>query len=291
MIVEGIEEKGFSGKITATYNIKKLDINDKNIDILLPNNSSYMKSGAKPIPIITYSFNGKVWNLREGVDYSLKYINNKSQNSSKVPTLKITGLGNFSGTIMKTYSITEQDIGYLTMTVTDKIYNANKKGSYYLVEPKIYDKDGQLLKKNKDYTVSYINMNTGKEIYKNDIIANGTEILVTASGKDNYNGTLSTSYYVRTTKDINKVAADKIINQQYTGSALKPECALYTKNGSDKIYLTEGTDYIVVGYYNNIKKGKASILIKGIGEYSGSKIVTFKIVAVNNQSIWEGIFN
>lgn len=59
---------------------------------------------------------------------------------------------------------------------------------------------------------------------------------------------------------------------KYTGSALYPKVTV--KKGSKT--LTEGDDY-VLSYMNNIKKGTASIIVKGIGSYSNDKRITFKI--------------
>jgi hypothetical protein len=42
-------------------------------------------------------------------------------------------------------------------------------------------------------------------------------------------------------------------------------------------------DYDIVGYSNNVNLGTATVVIRGKGEYGGTKNVTFKIVkkAVN----------
>lgn len=58
----------------------------------------------------------------------------------------------------------------------------------------------------------------------------------------------------------------------YTGSAVKPKLTL--KMG--EITLKEGTDYRI-GYAGNIKVGTAYAYIKGLGSYSGSKLVPFTI--------------
>ena len=288
--VTGIEEMGVSGKTTAKFKIQKLNLNSSSISISMPKQIKYAKGGAKPKPDISYSYNGNKMTLREGVDYSLKYSNNTSINGSGTPTVKISGIGNFTGSVTEVFDIDKQNIGELDILATDKAYKAQKKASYYCVAPKIYDKDGKILKNNLDYTVKYIDKATGESINSNDIIYNGTEICVIATGRGNYSGTLSTSYFVRNMNDINKAKCDKIAKQQYTGSEITPDIRMYVKNGGGKIYLTKGKDYQIVGYYNNIKKGTASILIKGIGKYSGSKMITFKIVAANNDRIWKGIF-
>ena len=43
--------------------------------------------------------------------------------------------------------------------------------------------------------------------------------------------------------------------------------------------LVYGTDFIVTGYKSNTKKGTATVIIQGIGEYGGTKNVKFSIVS------------
>ena len=39
----------------------------------------------------------------------------------------------------------------------------------------------------------------------------------------------------------------------------------------------EDKDYVIVSYSNNINKGTATAVIKGVNEYSGTKTIKFKI--------------
>ena len=305
--VTGIPEKGCSGSVKATYSIGSLNLATEKeagiITVTMPGDIKYAKGGAKPQPVIIHSDNGVIRILRESVDYTLKYSNNTakystpsgdtSTGSTKKPTLKITGIGNYTGTITDNFDIGAQDIGKLEITVTDKAYNSKKKGSYYYSVPKVYDFDGKLLKSGKDYTVQYTNKATGQEIGKTDTVENGTQIRVTVTAKENsnYEGTLSRTYLVRDAKDvkdISKVKYDKIAAQQYTGSSIEPEVKLYILTGKTKNYLTE-EDYEIIGYYNNIKRGTATVLIRGIGAYSGTKSITFKIAPADNKLLWIGI--
>lgn len=61
-------------------------------------------------------------------------------------------------------------------------------------------------------------------------------------------------------------------DQAYTGKALKP--AVVVEYG--KVKLKQGTDY-TVSYKNNVKPGKATVTVKGKGNYTGSAKVTFAI--------------
>lgn len=50
------------------------------------------------------------------------------------------------------------------------------------------------------------------------------------------------------------------------------------KDGKIKKTLKLGTDYEIAAYRNNIKKGTATVIFKGIGDYAGEKKVQFKIL-------------
>lgn len=76
-----------------------------------------------------------------------------------------------------------------------------------------------------------------------------------------------------TEKDISTLSISKISNKSYTGKSIKP--AVTIKDGDKK--LVKGTDY-TVSYKNNTKIGTASVTIKGKGNYTGEKTLTFKIV-------------
>lgn len=78
-------------------------------------------------------------------------------------------------------------------------------------------------------------------------------------------------------KNINGCTVSPIANQTYTGRAITP--AVTVKNGS--IVLKAGKDYTVT-YSGNVNAGTAQITIKGMKNYSGQKVVTFRIVRPAN---------
>lgn len=95
----------------------------------MPAGIKYAKGGAKPQPAVAHTDRGTVSILREGVDYTLKYSSNTAAGGKTKPTLKITGIGNYCGTITKTFDIGAQDIGTLAITAADKAYSRNKKAA------------------------------------------------------------------------------------------------------------------------------------------------------------------
>lgn len=281
----GIPQKGYIGSITLSYQIGTVNLaaekNAGNIKVTIPTGINHVKGGAKPQPVITYTCSGTTTTLREGTDYTLRYSNNMTAAGTTVPTVKITGTGNYSGSITEQFTISAQDIRRLSITVTDKAYGRNKKGKQYYSAPKVYDLDGKQLKSGKDYTVQYTYADSKEPIGRNDKIPAGTKLcaVITATPRSSYTGTADASYFVREArevKDIAKVKNDKIPTQQYTGSAVVPEIRLYMRNGQTKTYLTSA-DYEIIGCYNNTKRGTAVLLIRGTGSYSGVKRITFKI--------------
>ena len=116
---------------------------------------------------------------------------------------------------------------------------------------------------------------------KNDIVPAGTVIIVTVTGKGNYtNSTVSTEY--RITKAAISKATVTVPKQTYTGEQVTP--------GIDEIVVKVGKtvlttdDYEIVGYSNNVKKGTATITIKGKGNYGSTKTQKFTIQA--KKLIW-----
>gem|GEM_PF-3559957 len=63
---------------------------------------------------------------------------------------------------------------------------------------------------------------------------------------------------------------------KYTGSPIKPKVTSVTYKGTT---LTEGVDYVITGFENNINAGTAKMIISSVSgsNYKGSKTVTFSI--------------
>lgn len=113
----------------------------------------------------------------------------------------------------------------------------------------------------------------GSVIQAADILPAGTFVTVTAKGMGNYTGEASCTYRI-VQADISK-AKGKIAAQIYTGKAIEP--------GKSDITLKVGkttlapTDYEIVSYSNNVKKGTATVVVKGVGNYGGTCTIKFKI--------------
>ncbi len=216
----------------------------------------YSGTAIKPTPTV-YDNNKP---LVLGTDYTLSYKNNTKVGTAQVI---IKGKGNYTKTMTIEFEIIPKSLNdeNILITCADKVYNGKKQVSAPTVK---WDK--KTLKSGTDYIVTY----------SDDQISPG-EVIVTIEGKGNYSGTAQTSYRI-TGKDISKALMDKIATQYYTGEEIEPEIILYAdksaKAAGEKLVLD--TDYSLV-YENNVNAGKGTVTIIGLGEYGGSKKVTFTI--------------
>ncbi len=217
-------------------------------------------TGSKIEPKTTVSFGGKT--LKRGVDYTVKYQDNLNAGYAKVI---YTGKGNFNGSVTKYFYINKKNISELSIpAIPDVPYTA------YYVYPDVEIKYGDItLVKNQDY---YTSTSGGYTV--------GQKTL-TITGYGNYTGSVDVPFKI-VKANVNNLEVEEIRDQYYTGSAITPTVYIYN-NGR---YLTEDTDY-TVSYSNNKKIGTAKITITGIGNYKGTREVTFNILArsIKNASV------
>ena len=83
------------------------------------------------------------------------------------------------------------------------------------------------------------------------------------------------TFAVANSNNISFAEVAAIADRTWTGSEVRPAVKV-TVNGVKT--LTEGVDY-TVSYKNNVAIGTATVVITGIGSYTGTKEVTFRIVA------------
>ena len=225
-----------------------------------------------------FTANGRTIQLEEGVDYTLSYKKNKTIGTA---TATIKGKGNFKGTVKNvSFVVEQQDMSRLQKNVIAPDVLAKNAAKYNKVVPVILDTDGKTLKNNKDFTIKGYS-------YQDDSAVSGTPaagkvLKVTVQGKGYYKG--ETYGYFRVIANDRSIAKAvvKVNDQQYTGKPVEPDKKQITSitlkvNGQTR---TLGqNDYEIVGYSKNIKKGTAKMTIRGLGEYGGTKTVSFKITA------------
>lgn len=150
------------------------------------------------------------------------------------------------------------DISTLTITLstTTYTYDGNAK------TPSVTVKNGsKTLVNGTDYTVAYTN-NTRA----------GTAT-VTVTGKGAYTASAVRTFSVIAADMSSTTVSGVSSSYVYTGKSIAP--AVTVKKGSST--LTLGSDYTIT-YSANKAIGKATITLKGKGNYKGRKRVTFKII-------------
>lgn len=301
--IQGIGK--YTGTIKKTFKITGANIADLVTVKDGEMSAKYVKGGAKPS--LELVFNGKI--LTEGKDYIVTYKNNKSvytakageagYDDKKAPILTIKGKGNFAGSVSRTFVITGRSLTdaevTATMSVADKAVSDKKGG--YISKVVIIDADGKTLKEGTDYSAPvYTMLNEKNEtvvLTKEDTAPVGSVITVSVAGMGAYEdatGKVLTATYRITAKDFTKAKVQGI-QKKYTGKKVELTANDFlNEDGTSKVTvggesLAYGKDFEVVpgSYKNNLKKGTATVTIRGLGEYGGTKTVKFKIGA---RSLW-----
>lgn len=249
--------------LTSASGVKavcKVSVVQKDIDTLsTPIVEDQPYTGEQITPSITLK--DGTYTLQEGKDYTLSYGTNIESGNG---TITITGKGDYKGTKEVVFRITPKDFrSAVIQNIPDQMYTGKK------ITPEIVVQDGNdILKKDVDYTISYEN-------HKN--VGTAT---VLVKGKGNYAGSQTVTFRILE-KDIADVSIAKLEEMEYTGNPLTPE--VIVKDGD--VTLKKDTDY-TVSYKNNVHAGTAVAIVEGIGNYNGSKQVTFEIKAKDLKEIF-----
>ena len=219
-------------------------------------NQTYTGSAITPDVVITNTEENVV--LVEGTDYTLEYADNVNVGQASVI---ITFKGAYVGKVTKYFTIVPKGVTGITVSgITDKTYTGQELTQNLTI------KDGNTtLVEDTDYTITYTN-NTN---------AGTANIIITFKG--NYSGTKRCTFTINPKSGLT-CDVEAIQDQTYTGEAITPSVTI--KDGAT--LLEEGTDY-VLSYNDNKNVGTATIDIKFKGNYSGTKEVTFKIVAKSGE--------
>lgn len=283
----------YTGVIKKTFKVNKIALSeaDTRLWYKVGSEAPFGKKGAKASVLVSY--NGIT--LTEGKDYKLSYKNNKAVGSKA--TVTISGAGDFAGKLVlkDCYTVTKADLSTMKMVANDVVF-VNKPGKF-MSTPVITDASGAKLANNKDYTLKYYLVNAdGTETEKNKTetvkLDNGVPVSIkveaTAKGTNYVEGTKVSAEYRVVPASI-ATAKVTVKAQVYTGKAITLKDTDFTQVVlKDGTKLTVGEDFEIVegSYVNNVKKGTASVTIKGIGNYGGTKKVTFIITSRTMKWWW-----
>lgn len=236
---------------------------------------SYTKGGANP------QFNLKDEDscvLSSKTDYSIKL---KDNTKVGIMTCEITGKGNYEGYKSTTeIEVISADISQGSITVEDKQYSS--KANAWKSAVTITDVNGKKLVAGTDYDKTLIYNYDGME--DGLLPQPGTVVHVTVSGINNYAGTSITGSYHIYNTNIGRLYI-VIDAQEYTGKEIELQASdihMYANKSDAKIgkEIAESC-YKVVSYTNNIKVGTAIVILRGCGDYGGTRTCYFKISKKN----------
>ena len=189
---------------TAVFAIK---LNETDFEVSGLSNHVYDGENHKDVPVVTKK--GSKDALEEGTDYTVSY-DTENFVDVKTITVTITGKGNYSGVVTKTYQITERPI-----EVTGKQEEFTYDGTLHKVED-----------------VTATNLVEGHKISSKDAVAERTE-----EGQTNMGLTQSSSYEI-------KDAGDKDVTKNYSISKVTDGYVKIQRNTTDlKFVEAETTGY------------------------------------------------
>ena len=231
--------------------------------------STYAYDGKAKTPSVTVKVGGKT--LKKDTDYTVSYSNNTKIGTAKVT---ITGKGNYTGSISKTYSIKNNFKKATISGISNKSYTGKNITQSITVKY-----NGKTLKNGTDYTVSYSN---------NKKVGTAT---VKITGKGSYTGTITKTFKINPAKqEIQKLTAKSkafFVDWAQKGSATGYEIQYATNSkftGAKKVTITNNkTDKTTVSklsankkYYVRVRSYTTVGGTKYYGAWSAVKNVTTK---------------
>ncbi|WP_026517955.1 InlB B-repeat-containing protein [Butyrivibrio sp. MC2021] len=273
----------YTGSLQKTFKITKKVLNKTDFELVVPATTPFVKGGSTPE--VTLKFKGT--DLALGKDFTVSYKNNKALTTAATkakPQVIVTGKGNFQGKLTAEFEIIPRDISSVDSGVTmfAKDVVASDKAGKWKSKPVLTDSDGKALKAGTDYDkqITYYVSGSSEPLSDTAVVDAGTTIKAVANGIGAYSGSIETTYRV-VMKDISKASA-KVAAKAYPGKGKKVTLSYEDITLSyQKEPLEKDVDYVIddTTYKNNGKKGKATVVIRGKGDFGGSKTVSFTIGA------------
>lgn len=283
VIVRG--KGNYTGEVRRNYAIPRILIHEEDISFAGTWYYTGRLIAAAPTKVIV---NGK--QLNRGVDYTIHYEDGEGNETMQVRKpgnykLIVEGQKNYQGTVKLSFKVTKDRL--LGRMNVSSVKVQTYSGQPLTPEITVTDSGEDLLsnllglkgtelKAGRDYTIEY----------KNNTNVGTASIHLTAVEESGYAGERTIQFQI-VPMDINDVSVAVTLPQNgminYDGMPCTPEptVTMTTAAGDGQTgnvqTLSKGTDY-TVAWYDNEKIGKAYMVIKGTGNYTGNRIVNFEIV-------------
>lgn len=226
----------YGGSVKKTFTIKKLGISATAVSGT--GNKVYTGSVIKPVPAVKVGSR----TLKNGTDFTVSYKNNTEPGTA---TLKVTGKGNYSGSVSKTFKITARAINDVEVTVPDTVFTGEQ------VRPDVVVSYGNYqFINNSDYTLSF----------KDNVNIGTASVVVT--GKNHLSGSRTVTFPIEKA-DISKAS----ISASGTYAPDDVKIGINAKFGN---YTLKSSDY---SFAAPTAAGEQTLTISGNGNFSGKTTV------------------
>lgn len=293
-VITGINK--YEGSISLPFTINQIDLTkayhqQKTLTVNCSASVQYSVDGATPRITIGYDADGsastyKKITLVEGVDYVVKYQNNKKISTySKRATSVVTGKGNFKGTIKGDSKSVQSKINGNNVNALN--FEVTRKNISYGSDMTFIIRQYTLVGRSKTPSALIAAYDCGKPIAKGNFnvsrYTSGDTCTITIEGRYDgmYTGrkTMTAPAELANVEDKNSgidvsIKADSDVFY-YTGEQIKPEVSIVKTNVSSDM-----SDCFDIVYAENTKVGTGTIYVRGKVEkgYCGERKITFKIL-------------
>lgn len=211
---------------------------------------------------VTVTVGGK--ELTKDTDYTVTGLTGTEPGSYPVT---VTGTGNYTGTVTKSFEIAKADIS--SATISDIDSPVGYTGTAY--EPEVtVTFNGTELALDTDYTVAYTN----------NVNAGEATVTITGTGA-HFKGSVE-KHFTITAADLSGCTFAPIADVTYNTKEHTPEVTVAISGRT----LEADKDY-TVSYASNVKAGTATVTVTGKGNFTGSANTTFTIAKADlNLSVY-----
>lgn len=275
-------KNNYTDSVVRSYKINRASPSSGAFDAL----SDLKYNGDAQTPNITFRYGSDVITQFDTISYKLKLPSGNYFEASEARnvgtyqvSVKMKSGGNYTTEeiVVGEFSITPKDINDSDVSINPSSIEDQR----YTGEPIKPSITGVQINKGNQitsfasglYDVTYgTNVNIGTKA--------GSVII---TGKANLKGTRVIYFNIVARPLDDVVYVEDLNTPEYTGSAITLDSGLTFSVKDLSKTLKRGTDWQVKSYENNINAGKetASVVIKGMGNYSGEKTITFSIKPKN----------
>lgn len=270
-----IEGKGdYFGVKRYTFNIDKFDVSNSNLmTSWVYNPDGSMCSSTFELSNYVYDSKYKIQSGYRVCDnndtinskyYEVSYANNLN---AGIASMIITGKGDYyQGKLIKTFNISPESVDKFTVKLSDSIYSYNGKIRKPVVS--VTDRYGKVIS-SANYVVSYSNTSS----------INAGTYTVTVKFKGNYSGTIVASYKINPASIT--FLSLSTTNYVYDGKVKVPTVTVKAGSLLPATKINKNNSNVIITYApGRINVGTYQVTIKGRGNYTGTKVITFKITPV-----------